>query len=56
MDKRDDDERTEHVARELARRLAMIEDRPEMTLLWSDVGHHARTLWRRLGAVSRRRR
>ena len=35
-------------ARELARRLDLIEDRPDEVLTWADVVRLARAAWRRL--------
>jgi hypothetical protein len=43
-------------ARELSRKLDLIEDRPDAVLTWSDVARHARALWRRLDAASPRNR
>jgi hypothetical protein len=40
-------------ARELSRKLDLIEDRPEAVLTWADVARHARDLWRRVGSASR---
>ena len=40
-------------ARELSRRLDLIEDRPDSVLTWADVARHARSLWRRLGPAAR---
>ena len=42
-----------HDAGELARKLDLIEDRPDAVLTWSDVTHHARRIWLRLGTVWR---
>ena len=42
-----------HVDRELERKLALIEDRPESVLTWSDLARHTRALIRRSAAVSR---
>ena len=39
-------------ARELSRKLELIEDRPDSVLTWADVARHARTLWRRLDPAS----
>jgi hypothetical protein len=41
---------------ELARKLALIEDRPDGVLTWSDVSRHTRALWRRLAAGGLRSR
>ena len=43
-------------ARELARKLDLIEDRPGAVLTWADVARHLRALWRRLEAAPARRR
>lgn len=43
-------------ARELSRRLDLIEDRPDAVLTWSDVARHARALLRRLDDALLRRR
>jgi len=42
-------------ARELSRKLDLIEDRSGSALTWSDVARHARSLWRRLETAPRRR-
>ncbi len=42
-------------ARELSRKLDLIEDRPDAVLTWSDVARHARALWRRLETAPRTR-
>jgi hypothetical protein len=42
-------------ARELLRRLELIEDRPDAVLTWADVARDARALWRRLHLASARR-
>ena len=39
-------------ARELSRKLELIEDRPDSVLTWADVARHARALWRRVDPSS----
>ena len=48
--------RSAYDRRELARKLELIEDRPDGVLTWADVARHVRAAWRRLDTAALRNR
>ena len=48
--------RSAYDGRELARKLELIEDRPDAVLTWADVARHVRAAWRRLDTAASRKR
>ena len=48
--------RSAYDGRELARKLELIEDRPDAVLTWADVARHVRVAWRWLDTAASRKR